>query len=290
MNQSYPQVEKKYWHGLFVLAILTLLVWLAYFSLRPDYKLHVNFYDVGQGDAIFIKTYQGNQVLIDGGPDGAVLRKLGHDLPFYDRAIDLLVLTHPHADHAAGLIEVLKRYKVKRALLTGVNYDSQTYKRFLELLKEKQVETLTARAGQKIYLDDSTIMYVLFPFADLRGRNFKDMNQTSIVVKLSFGRTDFLFTGDAGKENERSLLAAGFGLASEILKAGHHGSRFSTSEEFLDSVHPEFAVISAGRGNRYGHPHEEVLELFQRKGIEYLRTDERGDVRMQSDGSGIEAF
>lgn len=281
------KVKKIYWQLLIILGVLTALTWLAYFSLRPDYKLHVNFYDVGQGDSIFIETYQGNQILIDGGPDLSVLQKLGRDLPFYDRTIDLIILTHPHADHTVGLIEVLKRYKVKHVMLTRVNYDTQTYKRFLDLLEEKKIQTTIALAGQKVFLDDSTILRILHPFFDLSGQNFKEMNETSIVSRLSFGATDFLLTGDASKKNERDIIAQGYSVEAEILKVGHQGSRTSSGISFLNMVDPEYAVISVGADNRYGHPHQEVLTNFQNADIPVFRTDEKGDIRFVSDGESF---
>jgi len=268
--------------------MLTLLVWLAYFSLRPDYKLHVNFYDVGQGDSIFIETYLGNQILIDGGPDSTVLQKLGTDLPFYDRTIDLVILTHLHADHTAGLIEVLKRYKVKQVMLTRVSYDTQTYKRFLDLLEEKNIHATIARAGQIVYLDDSTVLRVLHPFSDLSGQSFKQVNNTSIISRLSFGKADFLFTGDASRENEQALVSGGYTVSSEVLKVGHQGSRTSSGEQFLNAVSPDYAVISVGEENSYGHPHQEVLDNFEKANIPVSRTDESGDIRFVSDGELLE--
>ncbi|PIR96796.1 MAG: MBL fold metallo-hydrolase [Candidatus Doudnabacteria bacterium CG10_big_fil_rev_8_21_14_0_10_41_10] len=288
METCYPKVKKIYWQALIILGMLTLLVWLAYFSLRPDYKLHVNFYDVGQGDSIFIETYLGNQILIDGGPDSTVLQKLGTDLPFYDRTIDLVILTHLHADHTAGLIEVLKRYKVKQVMLTRVSYDTQTYKRFLDLLEEKNIHATIARAGQIVYLDDSTVLRVLHPFSDLSGQSFKQVNNTSIISRLSFGKADFLFTGDASRENEQALVSGGYTVSSEVLKVGHQGSRTSSGEQFLNAVSPDYAVISVGEENSYGHPHQEVLDNFEKANIPVSRTDESGDIRFVSDGELLE--
>ena len=281
---SNARVKNIYWLTLIIVGILVILTWIAVFSLAPDYLLHASFYDVGQGDSLFFETMQGNQVLIDGGPDSSVLQKLGKDLPFYDRTIDLMVLTHPHADHVSGLIEVLKRYKVGHVLLTRVDYDTQTYKSFLELLEEKKIPTTVAIAGQRIILDDFTVVDILLPREDLSGKSAKDANETSIVLRLSFGTTNFLLTGDASKANEREMFDSAYLLEAEVLKVGHQGSKTSSDPEFVRSVSPGLAVISVGADNRYGHPHAVTLETFQNMNISVLRTDEAGDIRMFSDG------
>ncbi|MEK9180702.1 MAG: ComEC/Rec2 family competence protein [Patescibacteria group bacterium] len=287
MDQTYPSVKKIYWQSLLILAALVALTYLAYFSLRPDWHLRVSFYDIGQGDAAFITTYQGNQILIDGGPGSNVLEKMGREMPFYDREIDLIILSHPHADHLSGLIEVLKRYKVKKVLYTKVTHSSAVYKIFEDLVKEKNIETIIAAAGQKIILDDATVIKLLYPPQSLQGQLFDDLNESSIVARLVFGRSSFLFTGDAPKEEEREILASGQTVAADVLKVGHHGSKNATSQEFLAAVGPEFAVISAGRDNRYGHPHAATLQALESAGAKVFRTDTDGDVKFVSDGANL---
>lgn len=261
------------------LAFFNFLAWLAIFSSSSF--LEVVFFDVGQGDAIFIETPQDHQVLIDGGPDTSVLEKLGKEMPFWDKNIDLLILTHPDHDHLAGLIEVLQRYKVDNVLWTGVVKDTAEYAKWLELLEEQQV--IIAQAGQRIILSD-VIIDVLFPFNNLEGESPKDINNTSIVLRLSFKESSFLFTGDLHKSVEEDLVEKQVFLASDILKISHHGSKTSSSEKFIEYVSPEIAVISVGRNNSYGHPHQETLETLKKYDIRVERTDQRGDIKILSDG------
>lgn len=270
-----------------VLAIFVVLTWVAVFSAPRQSELSVNFFDVGQGDSIFFTTAGGTQVLIDGGPDTAVLRKLGKQMPFYDRSIDLVVLTHPHADHVAGLVEVVKRYRVKNLVLTPGDYESATYSFFLQAVEKKKIKVIYARAGQKLHLDGATVLAILHPPLEQSGSKITDPNAASIVGRLSFGKVDFFLTGDATKEVEYRLIAANAAMPSEILKVGHHGSRGSTSKEFLEALSPEYAVVSVGAKNRYGHPHQETLELLENKQVKYWRTDQHGDVRIATDGAGI---
>jgi competence protein ComEC len=258
------------------------LVFIANRELQPDYLLHVNFYDVGQGDAIFIETYLGNQILIDGGPGDQVVQELGYDLPFYDRTIDLVILTHPHADHVGGLVDVVKRYKVKKVLLPEIELENAAYKKFLALIEEKNIEMIYAQEGQRIYLDNATVFDVYFPAGEVVTR---DPNDASIFGKLSFGASSFLLTGDAGFSIENQLLTK-YNLDVDVLKVGHHGSRFSTSTNFLNEVAPEWAVISVGK-NSYGHPTQDTLNNLDQSGTVIFRTDQDQTIRFVSDGTNL---
>ncbi|GAH68719.1 unnamed protein product, partial [marine sediment metagenome] len=226
------------------LFLLNILAWLAVYDLNKPQLLEVNFFDVGQGEAIFIETPSRHQILIDGGPSSVVLEKLAESLPFWDRTIDLIILTHPEHDHLAGLIEVLKRYKVENILWTGVVRDTAEYKEWVKLIKNEGAEIKIAQAGQKINLSTYEVdryMEVLYPFENLEGQEFKNSNNTSIVAKLIFGTppthhppasrvpTSFLFTGDAYKSVEKKLMDKKTDLASDVLKVGHHGSKTSNS-------------------------------------------------------------
>ena len=276
------------------LFLATILAGVAYSNTRPDFLMHVSFYDVGQGDSIFIKTYMGNQILIDGGPSDKVLANLGDDLPFYDRTIDLIILTHPHADHVSGLVDVLKRYKVKMVLLPEVVFRSPAFDKFLKLVDEKRIPKIYARVGQRIFLDQATVMDIYWPNQKEENKNFSEgfeqssgaLNDTSIVAKLSFGKIKILFTGDASTNVEQTLLPL-FNLDSDLLKVGHHGSRFSTSAEFLAEVTPEYAVIEVGDKNKYGHPTSQTIENLNKAGAKIFRTDQNQTVRFTSDGSSL---
>jgi competence protein ComEC len=267
------------------LFFLNILAWLAVYDLKGPQLLEVNFFDVGQGDAIFIEGPQRHQILIDGGSSSIILEKLAKEMPFWDRTIDLVVLTHPEKDHLAGLIEVLKRYKVENILWTGIIRDTPEFKEWEKLIENEGAEIFIAKSGQKIACEFS--LDVLYPFENLEGQELKDSNNTSIVAKLIFGENSFLFTGDAYKSVERELLAKEIDIDSDILKVAHHGSKTSSSEEFIAEVSPETAVISVGKNNTYGHPHQEVLDTLKKYGIKILRTDLEGDIKIFSDGENI---
>lgn len=277
---------------LFILAVLfflNILAWIVVFNLRESSSLEVIFFDVGQGDAIFIITPQKHQILIDGGPDSSVLEKLAETLPFWDRSIDLVILTHPEHDHMAGLIEVLKQYEVENILWTGVVRETIEYKEWLKVIQKEGAEINIAKAGQKIRAGKVEID-ILHPFEDLKDIEVKNSNDTSIISRLVFKENSFLFTGDATKSAERKLIdyceQKDCILDSDILKVGHHGSKTSTSDEFLENVLPKIAVIQVGK-NKYGHPTFEVLERLAKFGIRVLRTDELGSIKIISDGKNL---
>jgi len=264
---------------LVILSGLNIFAWsIVHDASNPD-SLEVIFFDVGQGDAIFIKTAQSRQILIDGGPDSAVLEKLGREMPFWDRTIDLIVLTHPEHDHIAGLLEVLKRYEVKNILWTGVVRDTAEFREWEKLTAEEEAEIIIAKSLLRIDLNNSYID-VLYPFEDLSGQEIKKTNNTSVVAKLVCGEKSFLLTGDIEKSVEKELLESGADIDSDVLKVAHHGSKTSSAEEFVEKVSPEIAVISAGKNNSYGHPHAETLATLSKYGINVLRTDELGDVKI----------
>lgn len=262
-----------------ILFVSNILAWLAVYDLSKSEFLEVTFFNIGQGDAIFIETPQGHQILIDGGSGSTILEKLGEEMPFWDRSIDLIILTHPERDHMAGLLEVLKRYKVENILWTGVLRDTSEFKEWLRLIEEEKAKIFIAQTNQRIIAAE-TVFEILFPFEDLEGQVFKDSNNTSIIAKLVFGQNSFLFTGDSYKSVERKLIDRGLNIGSDILKVGHHGSKTSSAPEFIERVLPEIAVISVGANNNYGHPHPETLETLEKYGIKILRTDEQGDIKI----------
>ena len=271
--------------NLLFLLFVVVLIWYAVFYFESRQNLLVTFFDIGQGDAVFIEAPNGNQILVDGGPSDKVLAKLGQALPFWDRSIDLLVLTHTHADHLDGLLEVLKRYQIGAVLESGASYSLPEYEEWGRLLKEKNVPVVIARRGQKVSFAQTGQLDIFSPFENFVGASLKNPHDANIVSRLSYGKNSFLLTGDAEKPLEYRLLWADPGvLKSDILKIGHHGSKTSSSEEFLKTVSPKVAVIQVGRKNRYGHPTQEVLERLAEAGIAVLRNDLDGDVGFVSDG------
>jgi len=270
------------WIILGVLVCFNLIVWVVVYDLNKPRLLEVSFFDVGQGDSIFIETPEKQQILIDGGPSSVILEKLAQEMPFYDKTIDLIILTHPEHDHMRGLLDVLERYEVENILWTGVIRDSNEWKEWMRLLDEEGAQIKIAEKGQRIMLSESVFIDILYPFENLNNKEIKQTNDTSIVAYLSFNNTSFLFTGDISKKIEAKLIEQG-SLDSRVLKIAHHGSKTSSSQEFLESVSPEIAVIQVGK-NSYGHPYEEVLSRLKESDIDILRTDEKGDIKIASDG------
>ena len=256
---------------------LNALAWIAVLGLS-QHSLEVTFFDVGQGDAIFIETDQGHQVLIDGGPDSTIFEKLGKEMPFWDRTIDLIVLTHPEHDHVAGLIEVLKRYKVENILWTGVLKDTAEFEKWQELIEKEEARVVIAKSPLRVGLNKSSYIDILYPFENLEGQKIKNVNNTSIVSRLVCGEKSFLFPGDIYKSAELDLL--GLNIDSDVLKVSHHGSKTSSVPEFIEAVSPEIAVIQLGRDNSYGHPYPGTLETLEKYDIDILRTDFQGDIKI----------
>ncbi|MBI2848399.1 MAG: MBL fold metallo-hydrolase, partial [Chloroflexi bacterium] len=272
------------------LAVVAVLVWLTAATM-PDDRLRVAFLDVGQGDATLIQKGS-QQVLVDGGPSPqAIASALSAKMPFWDRTIDLVVLTHPHNDHLAGMVEVLKRYRVKQVLYPaspGEFSDSELYNEWLRLIEEKGIEDVTAVAGQMIMWGDMVID-VLNPQAIPFSGTQSDIDNNGAVLRLKMGNISFLLTSDVMREAEFELIAQRASLASIVLKAGHHGADTSTTAEFLAVVNPRLAVISAGKGNPFGHPNEGVLNRLAGKlGQKNIyRTDEHGTIEFTTDGERL---
>lgn len=277
---------KKYYQYCFVVVLITTTVF-TWFSVLSELnnELTVAFLDVGQGDAIFIQTPNNSQILVDGGQNKAVLRELTKIMPFYDRSIDVVIQTHPDSDHIGGLIEVLRRYNVDLVVESGVGSNSPFYKEIGEIIDKKEINHVLARKGMKINVDNGAYIEVLFPDREVDGI---DSNDASVVLKLVYGDNSFLLMGDSPKKIERYLVDLNKDiLDADVLKIGHHGSKTSTSELLLGYASPEFAIISSGEGNKYNHPHNEVLSLLTKFKIEVLRTDNMGTIVFKSDGTDI---
>lgn len=246
---------------------------------KNDQTLKIVFLDVGQGDAILISEGP-YQMLVDGGRDGKLLmNKLGKYIPFWDRNVEVLLATHPDADHIAGLINTLESYKVGATIETGFPSDSLTYKELEEKIVKEKSENIRARQGIEIKFPESgAVVKLLYPFGGDAEFNKNQSNESSIVARVEVGENSFLLTGDLPKNKEVELISSKVALNSRVLKVAHHGSKYSTGAEFLDAVNPKDAIISVGKNNPYGHPNEEVLQLLQSKNIKILRTDEKGDI------------
>jgi len=259
---------------------------------RPDGRLHLLALDIGQGDAILIVAPTGETALIDGGPDpDLTLRRLGERLPFWQRRLDVLVLTHPHEDHLAGLLPALERFEVGTVIEPGRAYDNPSYPRFLELAAhEPDAVVRQARMGDVIRLGPAARLRVLYPSPDdvAAALPEDDINNASVVLLLESGGFRALLTGDAEAPVERLLLERGLLGRVDVLKVGHHGSDSSTLPEMLAVVHPAVALISCGVDNEYGHPHAITLEhLAAIPGLHVRRTDLEGTLEVVADGGRI---
>jgi competence protein ComEC len=269
--------------SLLVIAILTML----FAGSMPDDRLHVSFLDVGQGDAILIQ--KGSQdILVDGGPSPeAITLELGKKLPFWDRTIELVVLTHPHADHLAGLIEVLERFRVKQVLYPESTSTSPLWVEWQKILEEKNIKVTIAQAGQVIDLGDSNPVIVVLnsPGAD----DETTMDAGGVVLRVSDGKISFLLTADITEEKELSLIMERTPLDSTVLKVAHHGSYTATSAGFLSVVSPDLAVISVGADNDYGHPNKEtMIRLINEVGEDNIyRTDQNGTIEFITNGERL---
>ena len=276
-------LKNKLFRILAIVFVVLVLAWVWVFVEERQEFLEIDFYDVGQGDAIFIETPGKKQILIDGGPDLTILEKLGRELPFWDRYIDLIVLTHPEYDHIGGLIEVIKRYKIGRILTTGVTRDTAEYGEWQRIIQEKNIPILIAQANVVINLGNDINLFVLYPFENLAGQKIKKSNNTSIVAQLVYKDFELLLTGDIEKKVEKALVNSGIDLQSDILKVPHHGSKTSSTKDFINAVNPIIAIIQAGKDNPYGHPHQNVLDTL--RNITTLITGRDSNIEILTNGT-----
>jgi competence protein ComEC len=248
------------------------------FFTSPSSNLQIKFYDVGEGESILIRTPAGYKVLIDGGPDNRVVQHLGKDLPFYDRGLDLVILTHPHADHLAGLIEVLRRYQVKQVWTNGASSSTSLYDSWVETLGKEGSKVDYPKKGSSMDFGDGVVIEVLHPSG--LGEGGEDPNDYSIVVLLTYGRFSSLLTGDAGGE-----VQPYYNDSVTVLKVPHQGADTALKEDFLRVIVPQVSIISLGEKNVYNHPSERIAALLKSVGSVVYRTDEHGTVEVVTDGT-----
>jgi competence protein ComEC len=252
----------------------------------PDGHLHVAFLDVGQGDAVLITLPDGRQVLIDGGPLTTDLHwRLGQEMPFWDRTLELVISTHPDADHLAGLVSLPQRYTVEQLLTSDVGATSQLYREWELQLSQAELTPLIGQAGTQLDLGQGITATILSPGSITA--NIDEANNHSVVLHLQFGQVSFLLTGDIEEIMEERLLRAKIPLSATVLKSPHHGSKTSSSRAFLEAVDPQIVVISLGKDNHFGHPAPEVLERYAAQGLLVFRTDEQGTVELSTDGQRL---
>ncbi len=256
------------------LAALVLILFSALFlffsSLARDTQLRIHFLNVSQGDAILIETPHGRKVLVDAGPDESVISQLDSLLPLSEREIDIAIATHPDLDHVGGFLSLVNTYPIKRFFHSGLTVAEPEYAALARKLSEEGIPAEVLKLGDRVDLGDGVSLLVLSP---ARVEEVNDANEASLVLILDYRGKRILLTGDAPQDVERKLVHAfGDGLRADVLKLGHHGSKTSSSELFLETVHPRYAIISAGCRNRFGHPHPEVMGRLRKIKIQDFQT------------------
>ncbi len=242
--------------------------------------------NIGQGDAIFIESPTGVQMLFDAGPHGKINSQIHKVLPFYDKSIDAIFVTHPDADHIGGFQYILENFKIAYAFEAGTTSDSILYENLTKEIKNQKIPKVILHKGMKIHIGGGAHIEIIFPDRDV---SFWDTNDGSLVARLVYREHSFLLTGDATSVTEKVLVEKNTEeeLKSTFLKVAHHGSHSSTRDFFLEKVDPEYALISVGLKNNYGHPHPDILSLLEEKGVETLRTDMLGSIVIKSDGENL---
>ena len=271
------------------LSLAAVLTWTAALT-NEDGRLHVVFADVGNGDSVLIISPTGRQVLVDGGPEAQdATRLIGSGLPFWDRSLDVVALTHGHADHITGLLDVLRRYDVGHIVEREAEHTTPDYLSWRHAVGNEGAVVTQARAGEVIDLGDGATIEVLHPPETLMSGTDSDLNNASIVLRVVYGEVSFLLTGDIFVEAEREMLSQDMDVRSTVLKVPHHGSRTSSSPEFIEQVSPSVAVISVGADNRFGHPHAETLDVLARYAPEarVMTTRDHGAIRFVTDGTTL---
>lgn len=267
---------------LFSLIILSLMG--AYQSIKlSDNKLHIIFCDVGQGDGIYVRTPDKRDIVVDAGANEKMLECLTRHMPFWDRTVDIVFSTHADLDHYGGLSDIFEAYKVEMYAKSSNTSPAQSYQYLEELVKKEGSVNRIIHKGDKFVFSSSVELLTLWPTKEFEKTSGDDDNNLSLVQILKFKNFELLLTGDIDKEILNTIIDTQKDI--DVLKLSHHGSYTGTDSETFLHIKPELSVVSSGKNNRYGHPHKEVLEVLRQNNLKYLRTDERGDIEIVSDGA-----
>ena len=277
--------------------ILSILILLAVFLIveivrSPDKNsVQIYYFNVGQGDAELIQKGD-YQILIDGGPDDTILSELGKAMPLTDRYIEVLILTHPHADHLTGINQVLERYQIGQIYLSGGTTTSNTYLEFLNTVKAKSISTKIPSIDETIKPFEDSKLTFFWPSDKYLDRSVENLNNSSEVVKFCYFTECALFLGDQETDEQKLMFSEldkrQINYSASILKISHHGSSNGTDQTALEKIKPEYAVIEVGANNKFGHPHAATLDLLSKAGIKTYRTDRDGTVKFQLRQNEIE--
>jgi len=269
---------------LFIIVALTIIIFGLFFYTKDKY-LHVYFMDVGQGDSIYVRYMNKQDILIDGGPNEKVLFELGRAMPFWDHKIELVILTHPHSDHIAGLIEVIKKYDIEKIIMTDATHTSNEYLEFLKVIKEKNIPVQIISDIQSISIDNNLSLNMIWPKESFKDKKIDNLNNTSIVALLKYDQFNVLLTGDIETEVQEKIIKENKDKISNIniLKVAHHGSE-KNLQSFIKIANPDIGVISVGKNNQFHHPSDATIKNLDKYNVKVLRTDENGTIEIISNG------
>lgn len=296
MNEWIYEHKKKcqlaylgYGKSIFILTLVflnVLLLCLIYVLISPK-KLELSFLDVGQGDAILVQTPSGKSMLIDGGPSAVVVDKISEKFSYFNKDVDVMVATHPDADHVTGLIPVLEKYNTQIIVNSPVASHTKIFSELEKYMLDENAEMHVAHASDFIDFHDGVTAYILYPdnnFQEKKG----DTNDASVSMFIVYGDESFLLTGDLPTTEEYNLLQDALPKNVTVYKAGHHGSKYSSGEQLLSYIKPEYSVISVGKNNKYGHPNQEAIDRLQKYSKEIISTIDRGTITFNTDGRTME--
>lgn len=249
-----------------------------------NHNLQFHFIDVGQGDSSLIITPKGKTILIDAGDEAHAKKVVSYVREQGIEKLDLVIATHPDADHIGGMDKVIKNFDIDVFAMPDVSAKTNQYKQIQRELKAKKMKTTRLYQGDEVQIDDDIDFEILSP---VKGKKYDDTNEYSIVAKIVYKDTSFILMGDATMENEIDIINNVLDIDIDVLKLGHHGSSTSSSDYFITKTSPKIAIISCGKNNKYGHPHQEVMRVLKKHGVTPYRTDEMGDIVITSDGKEI---
>ncbi|MDD4290189.1 MAG: MBL fold metallo-hydrolase [Patescibacteria group bacterium] len=271
-----------------IFTIITIFILgFYYFYEKNDKLLNIVFIDVGQGDAILIKSQNGKNILIDGGPDSDLAEKMSKFMAYRNNKIDLIIISHPHRDHYYGLISVIKKYKTQKIIYSGIDVNLQDYNYMKKIIDEYNLVFIKPKLADKYEIDEGLYLSIIYM---PKTKTVDNLNDASVSIKLTYKNFDVIFNGDASCEIENIILRDNSNLKSEIFKASHHASKYSNCDNLLNSIKPRITVIQSGADNKFGHPHQEAMDRIIKSGSKILRNDELGDIIIKSDGDNYQIY